>query len=114
MDRHSSGTTSYVKLVQIENIHDAEHLERSEHIAKLNLSAIDKLAQICRKGVEEGAFRSDVTPLQLHWLINSSCVFNIANRATFSHLYGGELFTDEGQATLKELISSAVLAAVRC
>ncbi len=110
---YHQGNPSYVKLVQIENIHGAEHLERSERIAKLNLSAIDELAHLCRKGVEEGLFRSDVTPVQLHWLINSSCVFNIANRATFRHLYGGDLFTDEGQATLRKLISDAVLGAVR-
>lgn len=102
----------YIRLVQIENIHNAEHLARSERIAKLNLSAIDKLENICRKGTSEGVFRSDVSPVQLHWLITSSCVFNVSNRATFERLYGGELFTNKGQATLKELIVESVLGAV--
>jgi AcrR family transcriptional regulator len=103
---------NYVRLVQIENIHNAEHLERSEHIAALNLSAIDKLKGICRKGVDEGAFRSDVSPVQLHWLITSSCVFNLSNRATFEHLYGGEVFTNQGQAALKTLIVESVVRVV--
>ncbi|MEM7043467.1 MAG: TetR/AcrR family transcriptional regulator [Pseudomonadota bacterium] len=105
---------SYVRLVQIENIHDADHLKRSERIAKLNLSAIDKLEDICRNGIEEGSFRSDISPVQLHWLISSSCVFNLSNRATFRHLYGGDLFTEAGQAGLRKLIVASVLGAIRC
>lgn len=103
---------SYVRLVQIENIHNAEHLKRSERIAKLNLSAIDKLTAICRKGVSEGAFRADIDPVQLHWLITSSSVFNLSNRATFEHHFGGDVFTKEGQEALKQLIVDAVLGAV--
>ncbi|MGI9502714.1 MAG: TetR/AcrR family transcriptional regulator [Geminicoccaceae bacterium] len=103
----------FVRLVQIENIHDAEHLKRAEHIEKLNLPAIEKLGAICRKGIDEGLFRSDVTPVQLHWLITSSCIFNLSNRATFEHLYGGDVFTAAGQEALKGLIADAVLGAVR-
>ena len=104
---------NYVRLVQIENIHDAKHLKHAERIATLNLPAIDKLKTICRKGVANGLFRSDVTAVQLHWLITSSCVFNLSNRATFEHLYGGDVFTSEGQEALKDLITDAVLGAVR-
>lgn len=110
-DYHSSNR-SYVRLVQIENVHDAEHLKRSERIAKLNLSAIEKLHEICRRGICKGVFRSDISPVQLHWLITSSSVFNVSNRATFEHLYGGEIFTKKGQAALKNLIVKSVLGAV--
>lgn len=103
---------SYVRLVQIENVHNAEHLKRSERIAKLNLSAIDKLRGICRKGTDAGLFRSDVSPVQLHWLITSSCVFNVSNRATFAHLYGGDVFSTDGQDRLRDLVVAAVLGAI--
>jgi AcrR family transcriptional regulator len=103
---------SYVRLVQIENIHNAEHLKRSERIAALNLSAIDKLEGICRQGIGEGRFRPDMNPVRLHWLISSSSVFNVANRATFEHLYGGDAFTREGQTALRQLVVDSVLGAV--
>ncbi|MGI9449386.1 MAG: TetR/AcrR family transcriptional regulator [Geminicoccaceae bacterium] len=102
----------YVRLVQIENIHDATHLQRSERIPKLNLSVIEKLKRICRKGIDEGVFRSDISAVELHWLITSSCFFNVSNRATFERLYGSDSFTSDGQYALKKLISDAVLGAV--
>ncbi|MGI9509270.1 MAG: TetR family transcriptional regulator [Geminicoccaceae bacterium] len=102
----------YVRLVQIENIHDANFLQRSERNPKLNLSVIETLRRICRKGIDEGVFTSNVSAVELHWLITSSCFFNVSNRATFERLYGGDSFTDEGQRDLKKLISDAVLGAV--
>ena len=101
----------YVRLVQIENIHNAAHMARSERIARLNVSAIDKLAAICRRGLEAGLFRPDINPIELHWLISSSCFFNVSNRATFAHLFGQKLYTDNGQAALRKLIVNAVLGA---
>ncbi len=103
---------NYVRLVQIENIHNAEHLVCSERIAALNLSAVDQLKDVCRRGLGEDVFRSDISPVQLHWLITSSCVFNVSNRATFEQLYGGDVFTEEGQSSLRRLIVDAVLGAV--
>ncbi|MGI9449044.1 MAG: TetR family transcriptional regulator [Geminicoccaceae bacterium] len=103
---------SYVRLVQIENIHKAEHLKNSEDIAKLNFSAIDKLKNICRKGISEGLFRSDISAVQLHWLITSSCFFNVSNRASFAHLYGSDVFTTDGQVKLRNLVVELVLSAV--
>lgn len=101
----------YVRLVQIENIHNATHMARSEQIARLNISAIDKLEAICRRGLEAGLFRPEASPIRLHWLISSSCFFNVANRATFAHLFGQQLYTDEGQAGLRNMVIGAVMGA---
>jgi AcrR family transcriptional regulator len=102
----------YVKLVMIENIHSAAHLSKSEVISKQNSTAIEKLEDICRKGVQTGVFREDVNPIELHWLISSSCLFNVSNRSTFEHLYGGQIFSENGQQGLKALVVSAVLNTV--
>lgn len=104
----------YVRLVQIENIHNAEYLSKSDQIPKLNFSAIEKLQEICRRGVQKGEFRADVEPVELHWLITSSCIFNVSHRATFSQLYGGEVFSEKGQTRLKQLVISAVRNAIAC
>ena len=104
---------AYVRLIQVENIHHAENLERSERIAQLNLSAIDNIKKLCARGIESGQFKADITPVQLHWLITSACFFNVSNSATFQHLYGDELYTDDGQIALKNLVINTVVAAVR-
>lgn len=103
---------NYVRLVAIENIRRAESIERSEKISEMNFSAIEKLSEICRRGVADGAFRPELDPLRLHWLITSFCVFNVSNRATFSALFGEALYTSEGQSALKQFVRDAVLGAV--
>ncbi|WP_422039818.1 TetR/AcrR family transcriptional regulator [Roseibium sp.] len=103
----------YIRLIAIENIHHGKHLKQSETIPKLNSQIITGLEDLCRRGVEEGAFRDDVDPLELHWTISAFCVFNISNRATFSHLYGDDLFTDAGQEQLRARLVTMVLDTVR-
>ncbi len=102
----------YVRLVMIENIHHAEHLSKSEQISQQNFPAIEKLESICRKGIKDGVFRTGIDTVALHWLISSSCLFNVSNRSTFEQLYGGNLFSEQGQADLKALIVSSVRNAV--
>ena len=102
----------YVRLVAIENIHNAVHLEKSDSILTVNLPAISKLRQICEAGIEAGVFRPDLNAVELHWLITSSCIFNVSNRATFEHLYGSELFSKHGQNNLKSLIVRSITRAV--
>ncbi|MGI9367071.1 MAG: TetR family transcriptional regulator [Rhizobiaceae bacterium] len=102
----------FVRLVAIENIHNAEFMARSERILKVNSPAIGKLRDICQKGIEAGQFRADLDPVELHWLISSSCVFNVSNRDTFEHLFGSQLFTKSGQDRLKALVVRSVCNSV--
>ena len=39
------------------------------------------------RGQQEGTFRRDVDPIDLHMSISALCIFNIANRATFSTIF---------------------------
>nr|WP_319386190.1 TetR/AcrR family transcriptional regulator [uncultured Roseibium sp.] len=103
----------YIRLIAIENIHHGKHLKQSETIPQLNSQIITGLEDLCRRGVEESSFRNDVDPLELHWTISAFCVFNISNRATFSHLYGDDLFTDAGQQRLRARLVAMVLDTVR-
>jgi len=107
------GNPEYIRLVAIENIHHGKHLKQSEEIPKLNSQIITGLEELCRRGIEEGAFREDVNPIELHWTISAFSVFNISNRSTFSHLYGDDLFTDTGQERLRARLVSMVLDMVR-
>ena len=55
---HHTSHRDFVRLVQIENIHRAEHILRSEVIHDLNTPAIDTLRAVMRRGIAEGVFRS--------------------------------------------------------
>lgn len=103
---------NFVRLVAIENIHNAEFMARSERILKVNSPAIGKLREICDKGIAAGRFRANLDPVELHWLISSSSVFNVSNRDTFEHLFGSELFTASGQGRLKALVIRSICSSV--
>ena len=88
---HHESHPDFIRLVSIENIHRAEHIARSDAIAKLNTPAIDLIARILERGRAEGVFRRDVDAVDLHMLISSFCVFRVANRHTFATIFGRDL-----------------------
>jgi AcrR family transcriptional regulator len=101
----------FIRLVMIENIHNASHLRKSETVPKLNRSIIDKLEDVCARGKAAKLFRPGTDPLQLHWMISSFSFYNISNRATFSASFGTSLYTPDEQAALKDRLADMVLAA---
>lgn len=100
----------YIRLIASENINNGSNLKQSKAIPKLNSQIIASLESICRRGIEQGVFRADLKAIELHWAISAFSVFNVSNTATFSHLFGDELFTKEGQTVLKARVISMVRA----
>jgi AcrR family transcriptional regulator len=88
---HHERHPDFIRLVSIENIHRAEHMRSSEHIAELSMPAIDRIGRILDRGREAGVFRRDVDAIDLHMLISSYCVFRVANRHTWATLFGRDL-----------------------
>lgn len=102
----------FIRLVMIENIHNADYLRRSDIVPALNRSIIDKLEEVCERGKAEGLFRTGADALQLHWLISSFSFYNVSNRHTFSASFGASLYTSDMQAELKERAADMILAAI--
>ncbi|RYG89217.1 TetR/AcrR family transcriptional regulator [Loktanella sp. IMCC34160] len=107
-----AATPMFIRLVMIENIHNAEYLRRSEIVPRLNRSIIQKLEDVCARGKAEGVFRETADPLELHWLISSPSFYNVSNRATFSTSFGTELFGPEGQKRLAQRVVDMILGLV--
>jgi AcrR family transcriptional regulator len=109
---HHRRHPDFIRIVMIENIHHGSYLRQSELIRLLNAGAIQKLEAICRRGRETGLFREDVSPLELHWHISAMSFFNVSNRATFSRIFGNELFTRGGQQALRQHLVEMVVGLV--
>ena len=77
----------FVRLVMNENIMNGAYIARSKTIQRLNDTVIGALEDLLVRGQKEGTFRSDVDPIDLHMSISALCIFNIANRATFSTIF---------------------------
>jgi AcrR family transcriptional regulator len=110
---HHRDHPDFIRLVMIENIHNAQNLAASEAIRGMNITAIRKLQDICHRGAAEGAFRHGLDPVTLHWQISAMSFFNVSNRPTFSALFGQELFSEQAQVTLRDYVVETILASVR-
>ncbi|WP_010140932.1 alpha/beta hydrolase fold domain-containing protein [Oceanicola sp. S124] len=106
---HHRKAKDFVRLVMIENIHEGEHMSRLKAISGQNSSAIVLLEDIYRRGVEMGLFRRGLSAPELHWHISAASVFNVSNRATFSHIFGDDLFTERGQQKLRRQVGDMIL-----
>ncbi|WP_267138326.1 TetR/AcrR family transcriptional regulator [Anianabacter salinae] len=110
---HHRKSPEFIRMVMIENIHHAQYLKRSEVIRTVNVAAIDRLAEIIRRGEAEGAFRPGLDPVALHWQISALSFFNVSNRPTFSALFGPGLFGPEGQNALRGQAVDMILSHVK-
>lgn len=106
---HHHEHEDFIRMVMIENIHHGQYLEGSDVIRRLNVTAIDNIASIYRRGVESGDFRAGLDPLELHWQVSALCFFNVSNRATFSKIFSRDMGSAEHQSRLRKNTVEMVL-----
>ncbi|MCA0941903.1 alpha/beta hydrolase fold domain-containing protein [Salipiger pacificus] len=106
---HHASHADFVRLVMVENMHNARHMQKAGDLSGQNISAIRLLDEIYQRGCAEGLFRRGLTAVELHWHISALAIFNVANRATFSSLFGGSLFEPKGQQQLRRHVGDMLL-----
>src|ERR1700761_5679566 len=107
---HHEAHPSFVRLVSIENTHDAVHIARSPTLSNLAAPALDVIGQILDAGRQSGAFTAQVDPLDVHMLISSFCIFRIANRHTFGALFGRDLVDPALREHYRTMLGDLVVA----
>jgi len=110
---YQNANENFIRLVMVENIHKGIHLARSRIIEELNLSAITTLRDIYRRGRMAGVFRDGIDEVDLHMSISALCFFNVANRATFSHIFQREMATPDALARRREIVIDTITRYVR-
>lgn len=109
---HHREHEDFIRLVMIENIHRGAHLSTSETIQVANSPAVDQLRQIVERGIACGQFSPETDALQLHWKISALCFFNVSNEPTFSRIFGNDLASPAGQASLKASVIETIVTSV--
>jgi AcrR family transcriptional regulator len=99
----------FVRLVMIENIHDARFLARSKTIHDLSAAAVERVDGIYRRGVAARVFRKGLNALDIHWQISAMSFYNVSNRATFSALFDCDLDSPAMEARVRKNVIDAVL-----
>jgi AcrR family transcriptional regulator len=107
---HHHAHPDFIRLVSIENIHRAEHLRTSEALANLGTPVIDLITRILAAGKAAGDFVTDADAIDVHMMISSFCVFNLANQHTFGALFGRDLAAEQHRAHYRQMIGDIVVA----
>ena len=105
---HHGAHPEFIRLVSIENIHNAEHVKELAEQVDLGGPIVSLLDGILDRGRTEGLFRSDVDAIDVHMMISAFCVFRVANRHTFGTIFGRDLVdparTDHYRAMCGDMI----------
>jgi AcrR family transcriptional regulator len=103
----------FVRVVAVENIHEAAHVKASADIPGRNAAVIEALRRLLARGVAEGAFRADLDPVDLHVLINGFCFYRMSNRHTLGAIFGCDVTAAQTRAAHRRMILDAVMRFVR-
>ena len=101
---------AFIRLVAIENIHRGEFINRLESLRTASQPAVTRLDEILQRGRATGDFRDDVHALDVHLLISSYCVFQVANKYTFGHLFGVDFDDPAQRRHMRAMIGDIVVA----
>ncbi|GAA1187944.1 TetR/AcrR family transcriptional regulator [Nesterenkonia xinjiangensis] len=107
---HHLENTEFIRLVAIENIHRGRFIRQIDSLRDLGKPALGLLEEVLVRGREDGTFRADVDAVDVHLLISSYCVFQVANRYTFGHLFDLDLDAAENRDRLRRVIGDVVVA----
>jgi hypothetical protein len=88
---HHEAHPDFIRLVSIENIHNAEHVKELVTLVDLSGPVISLLDDILARGRQAGVFRADVDAIDVHMMISAFCFFRVANRHTFGAIFGRDL-----------------------
>jgi AcrR family transcriptional regulator len=103
----------FVRLVMNENILGGAFVARSKGIQRVNLPIIDALRDLLSRGQREGVFRREIDPVDLHMTISALCFFNVANRATFSTIFGRDMASARALAARRAQVLDTILSYVK-
>ncbi|MCG5212853.1 TetR family transcriptional regulator [Streptosporangium soli] len=107
---HHDAHRDFIKLVSIENIHQAEHIRKSEVLANLGTPVLDLITRILDAGQAGGQFVTEADAVDVHMMISAFCFFRIANQHTFGALFGRDLTTPEHRDRHRQMIGEMVVA----
>lgn len=107
---HHERHPDFIRLVTIENIHEAHHIATSGKLARAGSPALDVIRRILDEGRRSGLFTADVDAVDLHAMISSFCFFRVSNRHTFGALYGRDLVDPAQRAHYRTMLGDMVIA----
>jgi len=88
---HHHRHQAFVRLVAVENVHHGEFIRKIDSLRSLSNPIATLLDEVLARGKEAGVLREDVDAVDVHMAISAFCVFQVANNATFGHLFSRDM-----------------------
>jgi AcrR family transcriptional regulator len=101
--------TGFVRLVVAENQAGGRYFRRSKAMRSLNRPIIETLSRVIARGREQGIFRRDVDPVEIHKAIAALGMFNVTNQHTFSAIFQREMGRKGDVASRRASVSDMIL-----
>ena len=103
----------FVRLIAIENIHQAQYLKLLPTIQRVNADVIATLDSILRRGRAEGVFAQDCSAVDVHLMISGLCFYRVSNQHTFGAIFGCDLSDSATRDRHKAMIVETIVGYVR-
>lgn len=107
---HHLSHSDFIRLVSIENIHRGAFIRRLSTLRETNQPALVLLEKVLSQMQESGMVRTDVDALDVHLVISSYCVFQVANQYTFGYLFDRDLTSEPSASHQRAVIGDVVVA----
>jgi len=91
---YQAAHSDFIRVIMTENIHKGEHIRELPDLKPVNKLVIELIERLCKRGVDEGVFRGDFDPVDLHMNISALSFFNVSNQYTFGYIFDRD-FTDK-------------------
>ncbi|HQT38073.1 MAG TPA: TetR family transcriptional regulator [Acidocella sp.] len=98
----------FVRLVAIENIHNAEHVKASLAVRETNRPALKVVEHLLSRGLKSGVFKRDLEAVDLHLMISAMCFYRVSNRQTFGTIFECNLNEPKLRERQRRMITDAI------
>jgi AcrR family transcriptional regulator len=107
------GHEGFVQLVVAENQAKGRHLKKLKAMRALNRSIIETLGRVLARGQDEGSFRPDIDPVEVHMSIAALGMFNVTNQYTFGAIFQRDMGAKGDVRRRREVVTEVILSYLR-
>ena len=106
---HHEAHPDFIRLVSIENVHNAEHVKELTAMVDLGTPVIRLLDELLARGRASGAFRTHADAIDVHMMISAFCVFRVSNRHTFNAIFKRDMLDPGRRGHYRTMLGDLVL-----
>jgi len=99
----------FVRLVVAENQARGRQFRKSKTMRTLNRPISDRLSRVIARGQQEGRFRPDVDPVEIHKAMAALGMFNVTNQYTFGAIFQREMGSKGDVARRRDIVAEMIL-----